>query len=163
MIGCGQRGVASWVSPNKAHFDMEQVLEAIEEAITAVALSIDPNQDLDGAILTLENILQRLYRLHTLLHNSDSYVLAVDSVRKMIEQLKEIEEDRKRMLRRRGRPSIAITAQEIINLLELPFTQVEMATIYGCSARTIRRRILQFGLEDIVNFDDISDNDLDNI
>ena len=62
------------------------------------------------------------------------------------------------MLRRRGRPSIAITAQEIINLLELG---VEMANIYSCSARTIRRRILQFRLEDI-NFDDISDNDLDN-
>lgn len=64
---------------------MEDILEAAERAITAVALSITPNQDLDGAILSLENILQRLYHLHPLLHNSEHYVSAVDSVNRMIE------------------------------------------------------------------------------
>ena len=140
---------------------MEELLEATEQAITAIAVSVNPDQDLDGAILLLENILQRLHQLYPLLHASDNYVLAVDSVNKMIEQLKAIEEDKQKMIRRRGRPSIPITAQEITNLLELQFTQVEIAKLYGCSPRTIRRRILQFELEDLTSFDDIHDNELD--
>ena len=63
-------------------------------------------------------------------------------------------------MRRRGRPSIAITATQIADLLELQFTQVEIAKIYGCSARTVRRRILQFGLQDAISFDSITDHDL---
>ena len=35
----------------------------------------------------------------------------------MIEGLKEIEEDRQRMLQRRGRPALAIMAQDIRNML----------------------------------------------
>ena len=142
---------------------MEELLESIERALTAVVLAINPNEELDGAVLTLENILQRLYHLHPLLHDSENYVTSVDSVREMITQLIAMEEDSQRMLRRRGRPSIPITAEEITNLLELQFTRTEIARLYGCSARTVRRRILQFGLEGLVNFDDISDNDLDDI
>ena len=73
---------------------MEQALEAIEEAVTAVALSIDPYQDLDGAALTLENVLQRLFHLWPLLHGSDNYTAAVDHVRTMIEELKAIQDDK---------------------------------------------------------------------
>lgn len=135
---------------------MEDILEAAERAITAVALSITPNQDLDGAILSLENILQRLYHLHPLLHNSS----AVDSVNRMIEELRAIEEDKQRMLRRRGRPAVSITTQEITNLLELRFTQGEIAKLYG---RTIQRRILQFELESLLSFDDMNDSDLDDV
>ena len=141
---------------------MEDILEAVELAITSIALSITPNQDLDGAILSLENIVQRLLHLHPLLHNSEYYVSAVDSVNRMIEGLKAIEEDKQRMLRRRGRPALSITVQEITNLLELDFTQVEIAKLYGCSARTIRRRILQFELDGL-RFDDMTDCDLDYI
>lgn len=74
-----------------------------------------------------------------------------------------IEEDRLRMFRRQGRPSIVITPTQITDLLELQFTQVEIARIYGCSARTVRRRILQFQLQDAISYDSITDNDLDDV
>lgn len=48
---------------------------------------------------------------------------------------------------------------ELLNLLELQFTQVEIANLYGCSPRTVRRRILEYGLE----FSDISDQSLDEL
>ncbi len=47
--------------------------------------------------------------------------------------------------------------------MELNFTQTEIAKLYGCSARTIRRRILHFELESTLNFDDMSDSDLDDV
>ena len=56
-----------------------------------------------------------------------------------------------------------ITEAELLNLLELQFTQVEIAKLYGCSPRTIRRRILEYGLENYVGFSDISDQSLDEL
>ncbi len=83
---------------------MEDILEAVETAITNIALSITPNQDLDGAILSIENILQRLYHLYPLLFYLEEYTIAVVSVRKMIKELEAIEEEKQLLLRGRGRP-----------------------------------------------------------
>ena len=47
-----------------------------------------------------------------------------------------------------------ILPEELTNLLELHFTQVDIAKLYGCSTRTIRRRITQFGLEGVADYDD---------
>ena len=143
---------------------MEDTLLAIERGIMEIALSVSPRQEVDGAILSLENILQRLYHLYPLLqHHSEHFTSATNNVNKMIEQLKLIEEDRLRHVSQRGRPEIPITSQEVSDLLQMDFTQVEIAQLLGCSTRTIRRRIVKFGLEQLVDFDHISDDDLDGI
>ena len=54
-----------------------------------------------------------------------------------------------------------ISEQELIELLQLQFTQTEIANMYGCSHRTVRRRIAQFGLEEFIRYDDIDDRGLD--
>lgn len=56
-----------------------------------------------------------------------------------------------------------ITRQELQHLLNLQFTQVEISKLYGCSPRTIRRRILRYELQEFVSFSDISDEDLDSL
>jgi len=60
-----------------------------------------------------------------------------------------------------GPSSICIRESELRNLLELRFTQVEIAKLFGCSARTVRRRILEYGLQEVIRFSDLSDEALD--
>ena len=81
----------------------------------------------------------------------------------MIDELYRMEEERQRTTRTRGRPMIPITEQGLTELLQFQFTQVEIASLYGCSSRTIHRRIIQFGLDDLVMYTDIADPDLDYI
>uniref|UniRef100_A0A1X7UF88 Uncharacterized protein n=1 Tax=Amphimedon queenslandica TaxID=400682 RepID=A0A1X7UF88_AMPQE len=52
----------------------------------------------------------------------------------MIEELKRMEKERE--LRRRGKPSLPILSEELRNLLELQFSQVDIPKLYGCSTRT---------------------------
>jgi hypothetical protein len=143
---------------------MDPLLQSLEQAITEIVYSIERSGDLDGVILLLENILQRFHRFNIELEiSSDNYGVAVSSLRKMIDELHRIEERRQRATRRRGRPMISITEQELTDLLQFQFTQVEIAKLFGCSSKTIRRRILQFGLDDFTMYDNITDLELDTI
>ena len=56
-----------------------------------------------------------------------------------------------------------MSEDQLVYLLELHFTTQEMAFLLGVSPRTIRRRIIQFGLEDEVNFMNIDDTSLNAI
>ena len=141
---------------------MDDLLQSFENCITDISHSIEPGGDLDGAILLLENVMQRLYRLNTVI-SSTSYNLALSNLRKMIDELYRMGEERQRTTRTRGRPMIPITEQGLTELLQFQFTQVEIASLYGCSSRTIHRRIIQFGLDDLVMYTDIADPDLDYI
>ena len=77
-----------------------------------------------------------------------------------MEELKGIQDEKEITTRRtKGRPSILIKESE----LEMQFTRIEIARLLGCSARTIRRRILEFGLEYISGYSQISDEDLDDL
>lgn len=85
------------------------------------------------------------------------------NVRALVEEMIALEDETQRQSRCRGGPRIEITEAELLNLLELQFTQAEIAKLYGCSPRTIRRRILDYGLENFVRFSDISDQNLDEL
>ena len=50
-----------------------------------------------------------------------------------------------------------------MTLLELHFSNVEIAKMLQVSPRTIRRRILQYGLQEDAEFSMLSDTDLDTI
>ena len=141
----------------------EELVSALEEAVIGVAESIDPHGDLDGAILLLENILQKVYRLNGIMANNGSYHAAINSLRKMINELSGMVEERQKIMRRRGRPVVLISKDDLINLTQLQFTQTEIAKLYGCSSRTIHRRINQFDLDDLIRYDDITDNELDHV
>ena len=105
---------------------MDTLFEAVEGAVTGIADSLqkNPHGDKDGAILLLENILQRLYHINTILSASkfNSYIIAVaDSLRIMIQELKGMEEDRELLVRRRGRPSLPLLPEELTKYIGASF------------------------------------------
>lgn len=69
-----------------------------------------------------------------------------------------LEDETQRQNRCRGRPRIEITEAALLNLLELQFTQVEIAKLYGCQEKNF-----EYGLDDLVRFTDISDQGLDEL
>lgn len=141
---------------------LDDIFGALEGALSSVFQFIDPYGDLDGALSSLENIMQKLYRMRSIIsEDNENYSAAVRSVKEMITLLRGIEEEKQKVLRRRGRPLVSISEQELTEFLQLQFTQTEIAKMYGCSCRTIRRRIVQFGLVELIRYDDIADRDLD--
>ena len=64
---------------------------------------------------------------------------------------------------KKGRPQIPISEEHLMYLIELHFSSTDIARFYNVSPRTIRRRIIQYGLEENVAFTDISDAEMDDI
>ena len=89
------------------------------------------NTDLDGAIFALKNILQRLIVLQPFLTlDFPGINQVIYNVGNLVDELKEMEDEMHRSHHRsRGRPKIQITEHELLNLLELRFTQVEIASL----------------------------------
>ena len=63
--------------------------------------------------------------------------------------------------RSRGRPPFVISREQLLFLIEHGFTQCAIAKMFGCSARTVRRRITDLQLESYLHFSDIDDQLLD--
>ena len=63
--------------------------------------------------------------------------------------------------RGKGRPSIPISSRQLLFLLEHGFTQCAIGKMFGCSARTVKRRITEFQLEAYLHYSDIDDLHLD--
>lgn len=61
----------------------------------------------------------------------------------------------------RGRPMISISEEHLSILLEHHFTNTAIARLFNVSPRTIRRRIVEYGLENEASYSDISDCELD--
>ena len=97
---------------------------------TNSATSIDYYNE---AILGIENMLQRLVVLQLLLSMEFLGISQVIQSVRTVMELNAAEDEAQRQLRRRGRPEIVITRQELQNLLNLQFTQVEISKLYGCS------------------------------
>ena len=131
--------------------DIERALLRIYVPVTGRIQTDMHNDDLDGAIFALENILQRLIVLQPFLTiDFPGINQIIHSIRNLVDELKEMEDEMYRNRHRsRGRPKIQITEYELQNLLELRFTQVEIASLYGCSTRTVRRRILSYNLQEM--------------
>ena len=144
---------------------INHVLQGIELALSTVVSNVDPSQSqIDGVALTLENILQRVLILQPFLQSEyPGFGAVVRNVQLLVDELKGIEDIRERNARSRGRPRISINELELRQLLEMDFSQVEIGKLLGCSARTIRRRILDYELQYIQEFSQMSDANLDEI
>ena len=63
--------------------------------------------------------------------------------------------------RLRGRPMLSISEEHLLLLLEHHFTNTAISKLFNVSPRTIRRRIIEYGLDGEASYTDISDNELD--
>lgn len=88
-----------------------------------------------------------------------------DEIRRMVVELIADYEDELRVAswRCRGRPQVDIEEQQLRFLLEHHFKIKDMAAMFGCSSRTIQRRMNEYGLDSQSRFSDITDNDLDSL
>ena len=145
----------------------DELLQEVEVALHSLVSRISgppaTGTSYSDAILAVENILQRLIVLQPLIAvDFPGITRVIETIRTIVVELNALEDEAQRQARRcRGRPEIVITEPELRNLLELQFTQVEISKLYGCSPRTISRRISSYGLQEFVRFSDISDQDLD--
>ena len=69
---------------------------------------------------------------------------------------------RETQTRGRGRPKLSITEEQLLHLLQSHFTLCDIAALFGCSVRTIHRRVTEFGLAEALHTV-LSDSDLDGI
>lgn len=103
----------------------------------------------------LENIFQRAIVLQPLLCVEVSdFNQITENIKAILQELTAIEDMMQRESQRctRGRPTICITEPQLQNLLELHFSQVEITALFGCSAQTVKRRILEYGLQETIEY-----------
>ena len=90
---------------------MEDLLEAVEAALESVVTSLQPDPEMDGALLSIENILQHMINLEPIFEGSHHYSAVVRNIGEMVEQLRVIEEENERMMRGKGIPTIVMSVQ----------------------------------------------------
>ena len=147
------------VMPN----DLLAFLDVMQEALQRVSDTWNElDGDLDGILIRLDSIFQSLVRVEPLLSPSTSYSNLLTSVSDMIVHAQSTFSDQI-LCQHRGRPAFDIPEHVLVNLLEQEFTQVEIGQILGCSARTVHRRIVQFGVSHMTQYSPISDVDLDSL
>lgn len=76
----------------------------------------------------------------------------------LLEQIENHVHDNSRRVR--GRPSLLITAEQVTFYLDHGFKVVDIAKMFGCSRRTIERRMTEFGLSFRDRYTSISDEEL---
>ncbi len=62
----------------------------------------------------------------------------------------------------RGSPKLGITEEQLLDLLHSDFSVCDIAALFGCSTKTIRRRVEEFGLS-VTLHSNLSDSELDNV
>ena len=144
--------------------DMEQELDGffdeVESSLTHIQDEVRVNRSLNGLLQQAEWLLRDVI-LEDLLPQPDGEILtqAISDVIVDVQYL--VDAERSRHLK--GRPSIPIPRDQLAVLLEYHFKVTDIARMLKVSPRTIRRRIIQYGLEGEATHSDISDTQLDEI
>ena len=138
-------------------------LNELERVIEEVQISIDQMCTVDEE--KIEQVLQEIEELLTVVLSAEDSVPfgtgkviteAVQSMLLSVQQIYDLHRHNKK-----GRPQIPISEEQLVYLIELHFCSTDIARFYNVSPRTIRRRIIQYGLEENIAFSDISDLQLD--
>ena len=137
----------------------DSFLDVVEVSLQQIREALQQCGDSDGVHIRLEALLHSLLWVEPVFSPSLHFSNLLAAVSDMISCVDSaIAED---VFRRRGRPQLMISEFVLSCLLEQEFTQVEIAQILGCSAKTVHRRIVQFGLSHFTQYTEISDAELD--
>lgn len=147
----------------RAMKDLAQLFGSLEELLQLFNLFHDCDSSGKGTILEkAEHPLRDVVYLEPILPEGESIMKTLSDV--VVCMREEIEADGVQQYienRGLGRPSYDISREQLVFLLEHGFTQCAIATMMGCSARTINRRISDFQLYSYISFSDIEDQFLD--
>ena len=136
-------------------------VDEIDEALTEIATGADGADEevLESLLLRANLVLRDILVVEDMLPGGEVLCNAVYSVIRCLQEAV----DEKNLSHMRGRPSICIPEEQLAMLLGYHFKLTDIARVLMVSPRTIRRRIIQFGLEDAASYSDMSDSDLDSI
>lgn len=140
--------------------DVEDAIARIQEAIAEVAVA-SSESFVEGILFNSELLFRDVLTIEDLLPEQDGQIV-VSAIARVVSAVRELK-DELHHSHMRGRPQIAISEEQLTSLLELQFSNQDIARLLNVSPRTIRRRIIQFGLQDQVNFTEMDDTCLDAI
>ena len=142
---------------------LETVFGEIETKLLWVRneASMDCGTDSEGEeamLLTIDQLLRSVVHIAGDIEEGDVLLNQLRHVRAaIVEQVETrlIENNR----RVRGRPSLLITAEQLAFYLDHDFKVVDIAKMFGCSRRTIERRMMEFGMSSRDKYTSISDEE----
>lgn len=144
--------------------DFQTFLDAVQVALQGVVeVAAEFHCDeMDGVLIRLDVIFQCLTSVEPIFLPSVNFSNLLSAVSDMIFYVQSAiwECD---LNRRPGRPALNISEHVLSSLLEQDFTQVEISKIFGCSTKTVHRRIVDFGLSDSIQYSMVSDDALDEL
>lgn len=140
--------------------ELERGVELIRNHYPLESLSLETKEALvDGA----ERLLEVSVLLEPLLSNEGEAI--TEGIRQIVTSLEAICEAEIRRLvagRHYGRPSVDIHENQLGFLLANSFSVTDIAALFGCSRRTIQRRMRNFGIN-ANRFNEITDSCLDEL
>ena len=138
--------------------DFVDEIDGVLRGIDTVTEGAD-KELLESLLLQASLVLRDTLVIEDLLPGGEVLSDAVCSVARCIQEAI----DEKKLSHMKGWPALCIPEEQLAMLLGYHFKVTDIARILIVSPRTIRRTIIQYGLEDAASYSDISDNDLDSI
>lgn len=138
-----------------------QELQSFLNEVESSLLHIQEEVDEDTALLQSQWLLRGLVEIEELLPSPEGTAL-INCVLVIIEDLQH-KIDMRRVSHMRGRPCIPISEEQLSSLLEHHYTITDIARLLLVSPRTIRRRVIQYNLEELSSYSNILDSELDDL
>ena len=138
--------------------EMIAFFDVLEAGIVTIAAEAE-REITDDVLLQAEGLLEAVTVLSDHIPNGDGQILvsAIANIYLWLEDSKILHQPRK------GRPQIEISEHQLEALLSFHFSSATIAGMLQVSVSTVRRRILQYGLEQMTEYTDLTDNELDEI
>lgn len=137
--------------------DLLQLFDEMEDTLSKISQGFDYEEMLVDAEILLQDA-SIAYELISS-RDGDSLLKAITDVYSWVEGKFTSSQSRSR----RGRPQLHIDESQLSLLLSFQFSCVDIANMLQVSPRTIRRRIIQYDLEESASFSGISDTELNRV
>ena len=141
--------------------DVCEFLSEVESCLASIMTEINSTNHLDNVLQEVEWLLRDVVLVEEILPqpHGETLIQAVSDVYVSVQN----EIDAVSRTQMRGHPSYDISEEHLTALLDHHFKTTDIARLFNVSARTIRRRIIQYGLEEVVTYSKLSDTQLDDI
>ena len=137
------------------------VVEAAESVLELIIeqFEVASEERVGDFIILGEQVLQHAILVEPYVNDGNIFV---DAVREVVQYMMLTQESEASMSQRgRGRPQVEIGEHQLRYLIEQGFKIKDIAKIFGCSTRTIERRLVTFHISR--TYSDISDSELDKL
>lgn len=139
----------------------DEIIAEMAVKLGDMKVTIDANDedvDLDALLREADRLVRCALALQPHIPDGDSLLSELQHVRSAVEREKEVRQEM--VVRRRGRPLVLMSEEHLLFYLQHGFKICDIASLFGCSRRTIERRMHDYGLSVRGFYTQISDTDL---